>query len=341
MVTDGTGGNPGGMRDKVQITSLLVIASDQEIESITSSISEMEMTEAVWDETFDTDLKGAFFASKFAAEAMIAAGQGGRIINLLSTAAFRVAGPLVAYGAAKAGLWYVTQAMAQELAEHRILVNAVTPGATMTAERIAAIKDGTLVEQVLGSSAAESMKKAESILQNNDLAKMMAKLMPLGRPGYPDDLANAVLFLASDMSSYISGVNITVDGGQSLKSMELSDNMESEQADNTESKQSTGVLDKSLEGTYKATVKTPMGTQEVVFAYHVEGAVLTGTVTFAGNTAEIENGKATEGGFAHQYRMKTPMGKVKVQVEGKVDGDKILGHLKTPMGSLPFEGTRV
>lgn len=303
--------------------------------------SAMVMSEAVWDETFDTDLKGAFFASQFAAEAMIAAGRGGRIINLLSTAAFRVASPLLAYGAAKAGLWYVTQAMAQELAEHRILVNAVTPGATMTAERIAAINSGTLVEQVLGSRAAESMKKAESVLQNNDLAKLMARLTPLGRPGYPDDLANAVLFLASDMASYISGVNITVDGGQSLKSMEFPDNTESEQADTTESKQSTGVLDQSLDGTYKATVQTPMGTQEVAFVYQVEGAVLTGTVTFAGNTAEIEQGKATEGGFAHQFRMKTPMGNVKVQVEGNLDGDRIVGHVKTPMGSVPFEGTRV
>jgi len=302
----------------------------------------MEMTEAIWDETFDTDAKGAFFAAKFAAQAMISAGHGGRIINLLSTAAFKVASPLVAYGAAKAGLWYVTQAMAQELAEYQILVNAVTPGATMTAERIAAMNNGTLVEQVLGSNAPESMKKAESVLVNNDIAKLMAKMMPLGRPGYPDDIANAVLFLSSDMASYISGVNITVDGGQTLKSMELADTTDNaDNTDNADDQQSTGVLDKSLEGTYKATIKTPMGTQDVVFNYHVEGNSLIGTVTFAGNTVEIENGKATPDGFTHQYRFKTPMGKIKVRVEGKVDGDKLLGNLKTPMGNVPFEGTRV
>jgi len=188
----------------------------------------MEMAESVWDEIFDTDLKGAFFAAKFAAKAMMTAGHGGRIINLLSTADFRVSSSSIAYGAAKAALWYVTQAMAQELAEHRILVNAVTPGKTLTAERIAAMNDGTILEQVFGSREVESLKKDKSGLMNNEIAKMISKLMPLGRPGYPEDIANAVLFLASDMAGYISGINITVDGGQILKNKELGDNIRSE-----------------------------------------------------------------------------------------------------------------
>ncbi|MDD4169491.1 MAG: hypothetical protein PHD36_04400 [Desulfotomaculaceae bacterium] len=79
-----------------------------------------------------------------------------------------------------------------------------------------------------------------------------------------------------------------------------------------------------------------MGAQEVVFAYRVEGAALIGTVTFAGNTVEVENGKATQDGFTHQYKMKSPMGKVNIQVNGKVEGEKFWGNLKTPMGSLPF-----
>lgn len=298
----------------------------------------MEMTESVWDQTFDTDLRGAFFAAKLAAHAMIAAGHGGRIINVLSTAAFRIASPLVAYGAAKAGLWYVTQALAQELAEHQILVNAVTPGATMTAERLTAMNDGTFVEHALGSSAPEALKRVEGVLKNNDIAKMLARLTPLGRPGYPDDIADAVLFLASDMAKYINGVNITVDGGQSLPSMEFG--AHAEDAD-TDSKPGTGSLNKSLEGTFKATVKTPMGAQEVVFAYHVEGAALAGTVTVAGEKVEVEQGRATEDGFAHQYRFRTIIGSVRVQVAGRLDGDRILGTLKTPLGSIPFEATRV
>ncbi|WP_314590936.1 SDR family oxidoreductase [Paenibacillus terrigena] len=299
----------------------------------------MDMTEDIWDETFDTDTKGAFFLAKYAAEAMIAAGNGGRIINILSTAAFQVASPLVAYGAAKAGLWYITQAMAQELAEHKILVNAVTPGATMTAERLTAMGNGTMVEDVLGSNVSESMKKLQSTLANNGIAKMLSKITPLGRPGYPDDIANAVLFLASDSASYINGVNITVDGGQTLQNPKFHD-ISDEPTDNTESEQSSGVLDQSLEGTYKGTLKTPMGTQEVTFVYRVNGDKLTGTVTLMGNTVDIENGKPTQDGFTHQYRMKTPVGKVKVQVTGKLDGNKIVGEIKIPVGTIPFEAIR-
>jgi len=303
--------------------------------------SALDMTEELWDETFDTDTKGAFFLAQYAAKAMINAGKGGRIINLLSTAAFQVAStPFIAYGAAKMGLWYVTQAMAQELAEHRILVNAVTPGSTMTADRIAAMADGTMIQDALGDDAPETLKKMASVAQNSGLAKILSGMMPLGRTGYPDDIANAVLFLASEAASYISGINITVDGGQTLKNTKMEAALSDSEPESTESEQGAGVLDKSLEGNYKATLNTPMGSQEVTFVYHVKEDELTGTVTLMGNTVEIENGKATQDGFTHQYRMKTPMGKVKVKVRGTLNGDIISGEIKLPMGSIPFEATK-
>jgi NAD(P)-dependent dehydrogenase (short-subunit alcohol dehydrogenase family) len=197
----------------------------------------VEVSEETWDRTIDTDLKGAFFLAQYAAKAMIAAGKGGRIINLLSTAALRPTGIFAAYGAAKLGLWAATQAMAKEFAEHHILVNAVTPGATLTEERLEKIGKGTLTLDEVPKDAVETRKKMRKIavggafvhlltgwmpqkmeeaVKGFALGHLMTALMPLGRTGYPDEIAKAVLFLASDMASYISGTNIVVDGAQSL-----------------------------------------------------------------------------------------------------------------------------
>jgi NAD(P)-dependent dehydrogenase (short-subunit alcohol dehydrogenase family) len=176
----------------------------------------LETTEKVWDDTLDPDLKGAFFLAQFAAKAMIAAGRGGRIINLLSTDAFRPVGTLSAYGAAKLGLWSATQALAIELAEHQILVNAVTPGATITQDRLNKLKDGSFAAAGIAEGAVQTRAKLEAVVKSGSFAQMLMKL-PLGRPGWPDEIAKAVLFLASDMASYISGANIIVDGAQTLR----------------------------------------------------------------------------------------------------------------------------
>jgi NAD(P)-dependent dehydrogenase (short-subunit alcohol dehydrogenase family) len=198
----------------------------------------IEVSEATWDRIIDTDLKGAFFLAQYAAKAMIAAGNGGRIINLLSTAALRPDGIFSAYGSAKLGLWLATQAMAKEFAEHKILVNAVTPGATLTEERIEKMTRGTFAQDEVPEHAVQTRKnlrkfavggafvhaltawmpeRMEEAVKGFALGKLMDTLMPLGRTGYPDEIAKAVLFLASDMGSYVSGTNIVVDGAQSLR----------------------------------------------------------------------------------------------------------------------------
>ena len=92
----------------------------------------LSMTEETWNKCFDTDAKGTFFMSQAAAKEMIKEGHGGRIINFMSTAALNPTGPLIAYGAAKQAVWYVTKTMAQEFAPYKITVNAATSGATMT-----------------------------------------------------------------------------------------------------------------------------------------------------------------------------------------------------------------
>jgi len=148
---------------------------------------------------------------------MITAGRGGRIINLLSTDAFRPTGMLSTYGAAKLGLWSATQAMAKELAEHRILVNALTPGSIITEERIAKFNDGTFGVSEVPEGAVKTREKLQAAVKTGAFAQMLTTMMPLGRPGYPDEIAKAVLFLASDMASYISGANLIVDGAQILR----------------------------------------------------------------------------------------------------------------------------
>ncbi len=90
---------------------------------------------------------------------MIAARNGGRIINVLSTDALKPTGTLSAYGAAKLGLWSATQSMAKELAEHQILVNAVTPGATMTEERLGMLKSGKLGASGIPDDAVQRARR--------------------------------------------------------------------------------------------------------------------------------------------------------------------------------------
>jgi NAD(P)-dependent dehydrogenase (short-subunit alcohol dehydrogenase family) len=177
----------------------------------------LDTSEELFDSVVGADLKGAFFLAQYAAKAMIDAGGGGRIINLLSTDAFKPMGPLAAYASAKAGLWAATQNLAKELAPHHILVNAITPGSTITEERLAMFRDGSFATGQVPAGAAATLERLRAGLDSGGFAQMLTTMMPLGRPGWPDEIAKAVLFLASDLGSYVNGANIVVDGAQSLR----------------------------------------------------------------------------------------------------------------------------
>ena len=96
----------------------------------------------------------------------------------------------------------------------------------------------------------------------------------------------------------------------------------------------------AIEGFYKVVVASPMGKQEGSFNYKSEGYFLTGTATASGETVNIQDGKISGNDFEHTMKMKTPMGRMKVKVEGTLDGDKISGTFKLPIASMAFEGTR-
>jgi 2-dehydro-3-deoxy-D-gluconate 5-dehydrogenase len=157
----------------------------------------LRTTEHLWDRVLEVNLKGYFFTAQAAAQRMIATGKGGCIINVTSIEAFHPSGLLVHYDASKAGIVMLTKSMALELAQYNIRVNAVAPGSIQTP----------------GAEAARETGNYEDNLSEEEINRAFIQRIPLGRQGDPDDIARVVLFLASDLSEYITGDTIVVDGG--------------------------------------------------------------------------------------------------------------------------------
>jgi NAD(P)-dependent dehydrogenase (short-subunit alcohol dehydrogenase family) len=142
-----------------------------------------------WREVLATDLDGAFLCMQRAARRMIAAGRGGRIVNITSVHEFQPRVAAGAYGAAKAGLGLLTKVAALELAEHGITVNAVAPGEVAT--------------RMTGQ-------------EGTDPHAVDRPGVPLGRPADAREIAAVVAFLASVGASYVTGASWPVDGGMLL-----------------------------------------------------------------------------------------------------------------------------
>jgi NAD(P)-dependent dehydrogenase (short-subunit alcohol dehydrogenase family) len=147
----------------------------------------LDVTEADWDRVMDVNLRGAWLMAQEAARHMARLGHGGSIINIASITAFHAAGQLSTYAASKAALVQLTNTMALELARNIVRVNAIAPGYIET----------DINREFFASPAGQAM----------------IKRIPQRRIGRPEELEGALLLLASDASSYMTGSTIVVDGG--------------------------------------------------------------------------------------------------------------------------------
>jgi len=153
----------------------------------------LEHTEDDWRQVIDVNLNGAWRVAQAAARHMVQHQQGGSIVNIASILGLRVASQVPSYAASKAALIHLTKAMALELARHRIRVNALAPGYVETG----------INREFFASEPGQAL----------------AKRVPQRRIGRPEELDGALLLVASDAGSYMTGAVLAVDGGHLVSTL--------------------------------------------------------------------------------------------------------------------------
>jgi NAD(P)-dependent dehydrogenase (short-subunit alcohol dehydrogenase family) len=161
----------------------------------------VELSEEAWDRVFAVNLKSCFLAMKHVIPAMERQG-GGAIVNISSIASLRYTGvPYAGYYATKAAMNHLTRTTAVQYAGKNIRINAVLPGLMKT----------PMVERSAGLAASYGRGDVEAMWRARDAQ------VPMGHMGDAWDVAHAALFLASDESRYVTGIELVVDGGITLK----------------------------------------------------------------------------------------------------------------------------
>ena len=189
---------PGDVRDEVSVTAAVerVVQRFGHLDVLVNNAgnfvggSVLDLDERAWHEVVETHLTGSFLWSKHAARAMVRQGTGGKIVNIGSM--YSIFGPPsgVPYATAKTGMLGLTRALAVELAQHGIQVNAILPGWYETG-------------LTRGAPASE-------------WGERIRRKTPAGRWGEPKDLVGAVVFFASAASAFVTGTALPVDGGYAV-----------------------------------------------------------------------------------------------------------------------------
>jgi len=164
----------------------------------------VDFPEEDWDRTVAVNLKGYFLCGRAVARRMIAQGRGGNIVNISSKSGVRGSADNSAYNATKFGVIGLAQGWAQELARHGIRVNSVLPGNVLRGS-------GIWNEEYIRARAAQHGIRPEEVEEYYN------RRVPLGRQCEVEDIANLVVFLVSDLASYITGGSHLVDGGQEMR----------------------------------------------------------------------------------------------------------------------------